>query len=110
MNRTQFVIATAIILFLAFVIGWMAHLVFHRLGRKGAADLSEVDRLAERLHEAEELRDEAVLFLEEREAELINRCQQSEAELHAAMDGLRAARREIEEQQKTIAALERSNA
>ena len=42
-------------------------------------------------------RDEAIAYLQTREAELSNQLSQTEAELTAAMDGLRDARQEAEE-------------
>lgn len=97
MNRTEFVIATAIILFVAFALGWFAHWLIHRFTRIGAADIGEVDRLAQSLHEAEELRDQAIDYMEQREAELTSRLAQTEAELQATMDGLRSARAEMDD-------------
>ena len=38
MNRNEFVIATAIVLMLAFTLGWFAHLVVQRLRFKPATD------------------------------------------------------------------------
>ena len=52
--------------------------------------------MSQELHEAEETRDQAITYLQQREAELANQLTQTEAELRAAMDGLRAAREEIE--------------
>lgn len=97
MNRTEFVTATAIILFLFFCLGWFACWLWMRLSRVSRADIGEIDRMAQELHEAEEARDRAVSYIETREAELTNRLTQAEAELDAAMDGLRLARRETEE-------------
>lgn len=102
MNRTEFVIATAVILLLAFALGWFSHWLLHRFSRSAGADLTEMDRLAQSLHEAEEMRDEAILFLESREAELGNQISQTEAELRAAMEGLRDARHEAEEMRAYI--------
>ncbi|MGA0542053.1 hypothetical protein [Neotabrizicola sp. VNH66] len=102
MNRTEFVIATAIILLLAFAMGWFTHWLLHRFARNSGSDLGEMDRLAQSLHEAEEMRDQAVLYLEQREAELTNQIQQTEAELRAAMEGLRDARQEAEEMRSYI--------
>lgn len=102
MNRTEFVIATSIILLLAFALGWFAHWFLHRFSRNSGNDLSELDRLAQALHEAEEERDHAVTYLEDREAELSNRLNQSDAELRAAMEGLRDARQEAEEMRAYI--------
>lgn len=97
MNRTEFIVATAIILFVAFSLGWFASWLFHRLTRVTQAEMGELDQMAQSLHEAEETRDRAIAYLEQREAELTNQLQQTEAELRAAMDGLRDARREAEE-------------
>lgn len=102
MNRIEYIIATAIILFLAFGLGWFAYWVLHRFARISGEDMGEVDRLAQSLHEAEEMRDQAILYLEQREAELTNQIAQTEAELRAAMEGLRDARTEAEEMRKYI--------
>lgn len=97
MNRTEFIAATAIVLFVAFLLGWFAHWLVHRFIRIGQSEMSELDRMAQALHEAEEQRDQAVAWFQSREAELTNQMAQLEAELEAAMDGLREARREAEE-------------
>ncbi len=97
MNRTEFVIATAIILFLSFCLGWFASWLIHRLTRVTRADMGELEQMAQALHEAEENRDQAITYIEAREAELMNQRSQTEAELRAAMDGLRDARHEAEE-------------
>lgn len=97
MNRTEFVIATAIILMVAFAMGWFAHWLLHRFTRVAGGDMAEMDRLAQSLHEAEELRDQALAYMEQREAELMNHLAQTEAELRAAMEGLREARHQSEE-------------
>jgi len=54
------------------------------------------------LHEAEETRDQAITYLQQREAEITNQLSQTEAELRAAMDGLRDARQEAEEMRTYI--------
>ncbi|MCB1336099.1 MAG: hypothetical protein KDK10_01085 [Maritimibacter sp.] len=97
MNRTEFIIVTAIILFVAFLLGWFTHWITHRFTRVASSDMGEIDRLAQALHEAEETRDQAITYLQKREAEMTNNLQQTEAELRAAMDGLRDARHEAEE-------------
>lgn len=102
MNRTEFVIATAIILLVAFAMGWFAHWLLHRFTRVAGGDMGEMDRLAQSLHEAEEIRDQAIIYLESREAELLNQIAQTEAELRAAMEGLRDARLEAEEMRAYI--------
>ena len=102
MNRTEFVIATAIILLLAFAMGWFTHWLLHRFARVAGSDLAEMDKLAQSLHEAEELRDQAVIYLEQREGELMSQIAQTEAEVRAARDGLRDARTEAEERRAYI--------
>lgn len=96
MNRMQLTFATAVVLFLAFGLGWLAHWLVARLSRVAGGDVSEMDHLAQSLHEAEEMRDEAILYLESREAELMGQLASTEAELKAAMEGLRDARAETE--------------
>lgn len=97
MDRTQFIITTAIILFVAFSLGWFAHWLIHRFKRVSQADMDQLERMSQELHEAEETRDQAITYLQQREAELTNQLAQTEAELSAAMDGLREARQEAEE-------------
>ncbi|MBE1285723.1 MAG: hypothetical protein GJ676_20595 [Rhodobacteraceae bacterium] len=97
MNRTEFIITTAIILFVAFALGWFANWLVHRFTRVRQSDVADLDRMSQELHEAEETRDQAITYLQQREAELTNQLTQTEAELRAAMDGLRDARQEAEE-------------
>lgn len=97
MNRTEFIIATAVILFVAFAAGWFANWLVHRFTRVKQSDVADLDRMSQELHEAEETRDQAITYLQQRESELTNQLSQTEAELSAAMDGLRDARREAEE-------------
>ncbi|WP_294606703.1 hypothetical protein [Roseovarius sp.] len=97
MNRTEFIIATAIVLFVAFCMGWFANWLIHRFIRVAGSDVGELERMAQELHEAEETRDQAITYLQQREAELSNQLSQTEAELAATMDGLREARYEAEQ-------------
>ncbi len=97
MSRTEFIIVTAVILFVAFVLGWFAHWLIHRFTRVSSSEMGELDKLAQALHEAEEQRDQAIAYFQHREAEMTNQLAQTEAELRAAMDGLRDARHEAEE-------------
>lgn len=97
MNRTEFIVVTAAILFVAFAMGWFAHWLIHRFTRVSDTEMGELDKMAQALHEAEEQRDQAVAYFQQREAEMTNQLAQTEAELRAAMDGLREARHEAEE-------------
>ena len=108
MNRTEFIIAIAVILFVAYALGWFSHWLVNRLSRVTKAEIGELDKMAQALHEAEETRDQAITYLQQREAELTNQLNQTEAELSATMDGLREARHEAEvlrnelERQRTV--------
>ncbi len=97
MNRLEFIVAIAIILFVAFVLGWIAHWLVARFNQVSSADLGEMENLARALHDAEETRDQAIAYLQQREGELTGQLTQTEAELRAAMEGLRDARTETEE-------------
>ncbi|HEY9020971.1 MAG: hypothetical protein QUV10_06310 [Paracoccaceae bacterium] len=102
MNRTEFIIATAVILFVAFSLGWFANWLIHRFTRVSKADIGELEKMAQELHEAEETRDQAITYMQQREAELSNQLTQTEAELSATMEGLREARHEAEEMRAYI--------
>ena len=97
MNRIEFVIVTAVILFVAFGIGWFASWLVHKVARVTKADMGELDQMAQALHDAEETRDQAIAYAEGKEREMLSKLHQTEAELAAAMEGLREARAEAEE-------------
>ncbi|RYH07292.1 hypothetical protein [Tropicimonas sp. IMCC6043] len=97
MNRSEFIIATALVLFVSFLLGWFASWIVHRVTRVTQSEMGELDKMAQALHEAEETRDQAITYLQQREAELTNQLTQTEAELNAAMEGLRDTRQETEE-------------
>lgn len=102
MNRTEFIIATAIILFVAFILGWFSHWLLNRFLRVSQSEMGELDTMAQQMHEAEEQRDQAVTYYQQRESELTNKQNQTQAELDAAMGGLRDARQEVEEMRNHI--------
>jgi prophage endopeptidase len=97
MNRTEFIVAMTIVLFIAFGLGWFASWLVHRLTRVTQAEMSDLDQMARDLHDAEENRDQAAAYLEERERDLSAQLAQTKAELDAAMEGLREARSEAGE-------------
>ena len=97
MNRTESIFTTTIILFVAFCLGWFANWLFNRFVRVSHSDVSALDKMAQSLYEAEEMRDQAITYIEKRESEMSNQLSQAEAELRAAMEGLRVARTEAEE-------------
>lgn len=93
---------TTIILFVAFALGWLANWFVNRFTRVTQADIGELERMAQSLHEAEEIRDQAIVYMQQREAEVANQLSQTEAELQATMDGLRTSRHENEELRRYI--------
>lgn len=97
MNGPEFIAATAAILFMAFLAGWFTHWLISRITRVTRSDMDDLDKMAQELHQAEEQRDSTTAFYQQREAELANKLNQTEAELEAAMDGLRTSRSEAEE-------------
>lgn len=97
MNRTEFVIAIAVILFIAFILGWFSAWLVHRFSRVTVSDVAELEEMAKALHDAEEQRDEAITYLQYREQELQTKLTQADAEAKAAMEGLREARHEAGE-------------
>ena len=94
MNRTEFLAITAVVLLIAFALGWVACWVVARLGRVTQENMTDLDTMAQQLHDAEEQRNQAIAYLHHREAELEGKIVQTEAELRAAMDGLGEARAE----------------
>lgn len=97
MDRTQFVMTTAAILFAAFLAGWFCYWLVHRLTRAGAAELGEIERLSQELHAAEAERDRAVAALETSEAAMTRRLGEMDSRRQQALDSLREAQTEIEE-------------
>ncbi len=97
MGRTELVIIMSVILFLVFLLGWTGHWLFRRFNRLDTTNVADLDHMASALHEAEETRDEAINYMQGREAELVGQLGQAQAELEAAMEGLGNARREAED-------------
>ena len=93
MNREEFIISAAIVLFLTFLLGWLSRWLIQRLNMVSEKDLKDLNKISAALLEAEEDNEKA----KNREFELNKKISQLEAELEAAMDGLRSARLETEE-------------
>ena len=98
MNREEFIISAAIVLFLTFLLGWLTRWFLQRLNMVSEKDLNELNKISAALLEAEKDNEKA----RNRELELDKKISQLEAELEAAMDGLRAARLETEEMRSSI--------
>ncbi len=97
MSGAEFIAATAAILFMAFLAGWFTHWLISRITRVTRSDMDDLDKMAQELHQAEEAHDQATSYFQQREAELTNKLRETEAELEAAMDGLRTSRAEAED-------------
>ena len=98
MNREEFIISAAIVLFLTFLLGWLSRWLLQRLNMVSEKDLKDLKNISAALLEAEEGNEKA----KNRETELNKKISQLEAELEAAMDGLRAARLETEELKSSL--------
>ena len=98
MNREEFIISAAIVLFLTFLLGWLTRWLLQRLNMVSEKDLNELNKISVALLEAEKDNEKA----RNRELELDKKISQLGAELEAAMDGLRAARLETEELRSSI--------
>ena len=98
MNREEFIISAAIVLFLTFLLGWLSRWLLQRLNMVSEKDLKDLNKVSAALLEAEEDNEKA----KNRELELNKKISQLEAELAAAMDGLRAARLETEELKSSL--------
>ena len=93
MNREEFIISAAIVLFFAFLLGWFSRWLLQRLNMVSEKDLNELNKISAALHEAEQNNEQS----RNRQLELNKNISQLEAELAAAMDGLRSARLEMED-------------
>ena len=98
MNREEFIISAAIVLFLTFLLGWLSRWLLQRLNMVSEKDLKDLNKISAALLEAEEDNEKA----KNRELELNKKISQLEAELEAAMDGLRAVRLETEELKSSL--------
>ena len=98
MNREEFIISAAIVLFLTFLLGWLSRWLIQRLNMVSEKDLKDLNKISAALLEAEEDNEKA----KNRELELSKKISQLEAELAAAMDGLRASRLETEELKSSL--------
>ena len=98
MNREEFIISAAIVLFLTFLLGWLTRWLLQRLNMVSEKDLNELNKISAALLEAEKDNEKA----RNRALELDKKISQLGAELEAAMDGLRAARLETEELRSSI--------
>ncbi|MFL2796050.1 MAG: hypothetical protein ACJZ82_10735 [Paracoccaceae bacterium] len=98
MNREEFIVSAAIVLFLTFLLGWLSRWLIQRLNMVSEKDLKDLNKISTALLEAEQDNENA----KNREIDLNKKILQLEAELEAAMDGLRAARLETEDLKSSL--------
>lgn len=98
MDHNQFIMATAATLFAAFMLGWFAHWVLHRLTRVTHAEIGAVEHMARQLHDAEAARDDAIARAEEMSA----RASEADARRDETENSLTEAVAEIEELREYI--------
>ena len=97
MNREEFIISAAIVLFFAFLLGWLSRWLLQRLNMVSEKDLNELNKISAALLEAEQNNEQS----RNRQLELNKKISQLDAELSAAMYGLRSARLETEDLRST---------
>ena len=59
MNREEFIISAAIVLFLAFLLGWLSRWLLQRLNMVSEKDLKDLNKISTALLEAEEANEKA---------------------------------------------------
>ena len=96
MSRTELTLALTITFLAAVLLGWFLRWGFSRINRMSLTGAGITNDLAARLHAAEEAQAEAIRDRDRTAGQYQNRLRETEAELAAAMDGLGAARREVE--------------
>lgn len=100
MNRTELTILLSVTFLLAVGLGWTMRWVFSRINRAGLGmSGGENNDMAARLHAAEEASANAAAEAATQVRDMQNKLRETEAELAAAMDGLREARRQAQEAQ-----------
>lgn len=97
MDRNELIFAITLLLFGAFLMGFLCHWAATRLSRVSKGDASDLSAMADALHQSEEAREMTLATAAAEEARYRARISQAEAELQSAMEGLRDARREVDE-------------
>ncbi len=104
MNREELILNLSIMLFVAFLVGWLGHWLFQRLFGKHAGGASDAEVVTKELYKTAQAREEDAMSFARQQGELINELNQRSAELEAAMDGLSSARQEVAELRERLGA------
>ena len=102
MDRNEFIIAVMVLLFGSYLLGFLTHWIVTRLSRVSDAELSQLDEMAEELHQAEEQRDAAKADRHQLEIQSRMELGEMRSELATVQDALRSARGEVEELRRVI--------
>ena len=86
-----FVLLTSAMVFMMFVLGWIAGVIHHRLKRGSSADSKAIDRLTSELAVAENARDECFAELTVQKQEMTTRLAERDELYHETIDRLRDA-------------------
>lgn len=95
MTRSELVIAMTAALVGAVVLGWILRWIYGGLARANTSKVETVDGMATRLAQAEEGQAAIAAQLAATDQSLRAQLREKQAELDAAMDGLRTARQHI---------------
>jgi len=99
MTRSDLVIAMTAALIAAVILGWILRWIYGGLARAGTARVETVDDMTSRLAQAEEGQASIAAQLAATDQSLRSQLREKQAELDAAMDGLRTARQQISDWQ-----------
>ncbi len=86
-----FVLLTSAMVFMMFVLGWIAGAIHQRLKRGSSADSKAIDRLTTELAVAESARDECHAELAAQKQEMTSRLAERDELYHETIDRLRDA-------------------
>ena len=102
MNRTELTMIIAGGMVVALIAGWTLRWVFGLLNRPAPEEPIPESELEAQLREALVAKDAAEAKLMSVEEDLSNKLTQTQAELNATMDGLRDARRQMNEMREQL--------
>ncbi|WP_316015181.1 hypothetical protein [Roseobacter sp. HKCCA0434] len=95
MTRDELILAMTAALMGAFVLGWLLRWLYGSLARAGTSRVETVEDMTSRLAQAEEGQAAIAAQLAATDQSLRAQLREKQAELDAAMDGLRGARQQV---------------
>lgn len=97
MDRTEFVVAVAVLVFGAFLLGFLTHWLVTRLSRVSDAELGQIESMATDLHQAEEDRDTEREARHQLQLQMRTELGEMKSELAITREALAISRREADE-------------